>query len=87
MAFLIGLGPPTWVQRAHAACLAAGPDAALSHRAAAAHLELDGHRRGPVELTVPYRRLVDLPGVLTHRIRLLVGTEVRPWVGVPTTRI
>src|SRR5438094_10397684 len=53
--YLVGAARPTWEQRMLAACLAAGPDAVASHRAAAALWRLDGIRLGPLEITVPHQ--------------------------------
>src|SRR2546423_11295441 len=83
---LIGPGPPSWVQRAQAAVMAAGSGAALSHRAGGAHLALDGLNKGPIELTVPYERVVALPGVHHHRSTLLAPAEVQLIAGIPTAR-
>lgn len=85
--YLIGLGPPSWVQRAHAACLAAGEGAALSYRGAAGLMGLDGCSRGPIEITVPYGRRSAPAGVIAHRSRLLLPTEVGLWTGIPVTRV
>lgn len=46
--------PRTWEQRALAAVLAAGPDAALSHRAAAALWGVPGFKPNRVEVTKPH---------------------------------
>jgi hypothetical protein len=60
--------PVTWAQRLRAACLAAGLDAAVSHRAALAWWGIDGGRRNVVEIAVPRPRWPRLDGVLTvHR--------------------
>src|SRR5437867_1846199 len=50
--YLTGSAPPTWLQRQLAACMAAGPRAVASHRAAAAVWRLDGAQESVVELTV-----------------------------------
>lgn len=61
--------PPTWERAALAACLAAGPDAALSHLTAAAVWDLDGSPGQAVHVTVPYGRSVraSRSGVVLHR--------------------
>src|SRR5438105_15953793 len=56
--------PITWEQRLHAACLAAGTDAAVSHRAALAWWGLDGGRPGAVEIAVPRPQWPRLDGGL-----------------------
>ncbi len=48
--------PRTWQQRALAASLYMGPDAPVSHRAAAAMRRLAGRKQAEVELTVPRNR-------------------------------
>lgn len=85
--YLIGLGPPSWVQRAHAACLGTGQGAVLSHRAAAALMDFDGFSKGPIEVTVPYGLRSSLPGVIGHRSRLLVPAEATLYRGIPVTRV
>lgn len=53
-----------------AACLWAGPEAALSHQTAAAVWELDGRwAESPIHLTVPFNRRLVSPGVEVHRAR------------------
>jgi Protein of unknown function (DUF559) len=60
--------PVTWQQRLHAACLAAGPAAAVSHRAALAWYGLDGVTPGIVEVAVRRPQWPRLDGVLqVHR--------------------
>jgi hypothetical protein len=85
--FMIGIGPVTWLHRAHGGVLAAGHDAGLSHRGSGGLFDLDACNRGPVELSVPYPREVDIAGVVAHRSRILPAAELRTWLGVPTTRI
>src|SRR5205807_6916903 len=48
--------PRTWRQRLMAAVLAGGPNAAASHRSAAALLGIPGFPEGIVEITTPRRR-------------------------------
>lgn len=50
--YLTGSAPPSWLQLQLAACMAAGPHAIASHRAAAALWWLDGAFEGAIELTV-----------------------------------
>jgi very-short-patch-repair endonuclease len=75
---------PTWEQRAMAGCLAAGPGAVASHRAAAALLGMPGVPRW-VEVTVPPARRVEVKGVIAHRRRLLIPDEVGTLNGIPLT--
>lgn len=69
-------GPTSWRQRARAALLYCGPDAALSHESAAYHhgvLRVPGRS---VVVTVPHARTVtSQPGLVVHRTRRM------PWAG------
>lgn len=85
--YLIALGPPTWEQALHAACLAAGPDAAISHRAAAQLWELEGTSGRLVELTVPYRTRAVVHDALVHRSRRLAPEDVTERRGIPVTSV
>ena len=69
-------GPTSWRQRARAALLYAGPDAALSHESAA-HLHGVLADPGPrIVVTVPHRRTVAAQrGLVVHRARTM------PWAG------
>ncbi len=51
--FAVAGVPWTWERRAHAALLAAGPLARLSHRAGAHQLGFDGFGECPIEVTLP----------------------------------
>lgn len=55
--------PVTWPQRLHAACLAAGPGAAVAHRAAVARWGIDGGAPGIIEIAVPRPQWPRLAGV------------------------
>ncbi|HEX7276324.1 MAG TPA: DUF559 domain-containing protein [Acidimicrobiales bacterium] len=59
--------PVTWEQRVQAACMAAGPDAAASHRAAALLWGFRGIDQAPVEVTVPADQCPLLHEVVVHR--------------------
>lgn len=59
--------PRSWQQSLAAAVLAAGPDAAVSHRSAAIVWGFDGIRGDIVELTTPYRRSREHNGIRVHR--------------------
>lgn len=65
------IGPPNgeWVERLHAALLACGPHALISHRAAFALWGLDGIETRVVEVTVPYANRPVPRGVIRHRTR------------------
>lgn len=62
--------PPSWEQSLRAACLAAGPAAVVSHRAAAQIWELPGVSPD-VELVLPIGHNVPLVGVRVHHARSL----------------
>jgi very-short-patch-repair endonuclease len=59
--------PATWRQRLEVATLASGAVGVAGFRSAAALHGLDGYRAGPVELLVPSRRRIELPGLVMHR--------------------
>ncbi|MGH9226092.1 MAG: type IV toxin-antitoxin system AbiEi family antitoxin domain-containing protein [Acidimicrobiales bacterium] len=61
----------TWRQKALAACLAAGPEAVISHRAAAVVFGVSGYRPGPVDITVPPGRSGRNELATVHRSLLL----------------
>jgi hypothetical protein len=65
--YLVGSGPPTWLQRQYAACLAAGPDSVASHRGAVALHQLDGYNEGVVEITTTQTACPRPHGVVLHR--------------------
>jgi hypothetical protein len=73
---LLQSGPPSWRQRARAALLYAGADAALSHRSAA---YVRGVLPSPgllIHVMVPHvRTVVAQPGLVVHRRRTI------PWAG------
>ncbi len=63
--------PATWEQRLMAGLLDLGPQAVVSHRAAAALLGLDGFEPGPVEFTVPRSERHRVRGWTVHSTRRL----------------
>lgn len=65
--------PVTWDQTLLAACLAAGPEAAVSHRAAVSEWEM-AEFHGVVEIVTPRARWPRLRNVRVHR-----STDLRPW--------
>jgi very-short-patch-repair endonuclease len=75
----------SWPAPLVAACLAAGPQAVASHRAAAFLHGLEG-TRPLVELTVPLGRGPELAGVVVHRSRRLSRVDVGTVDGIPCTR-
>jgi hypothetical protein len=65
--FRLAGSPDTWEQRALAACWSQGPEAMLSHRAAALLWDLDGITEAPLEVLLPRgRRRRRRPNVRIH---------------------
>jgi hypothetical protein len=83
-AYRVGGAECTWEQTIMAGCLAAGPGAVASHRAAAALFGMPGVPRW-VEVTVPESRRVQLEGVTAHRARLLTPQDIGAVKGIPVT--
>ncbi|MDQ6947238.1 MAG: type IV toxin-antitoxin system AbiEi family antitoxin domain-containing protein, partial [Actinomycetota bacterium] len=77
-------GPVTWIQAIHAAALAAGADAVVSHETAAACWQFRhaDRYRGQLHLTAHHQ--VRLPGVIGHTIALGPG-DTTLHDGVPIT--
>lgn len=69
-----------------AACLAAGPAAVASHRAAAQAWEMPGVLADGPELTVPWPQWPRLPGVRCHQTRHLPPSHCTVVGDVPVTR-
>ncbi len=78
--------PFGWHGRVLAACLAFGPGALASHRAAGALWGLDGCERPPVEVTWPGTGSKRLAGAILHRTRVLPRADRAEREGVPATR-
>lgn len=72
----VGGAPTTWRQQLLAATLDAGPDAVVSHLAAAAYWHLAGVRTGAVEVTVPDGRRPRRVVGLVHLSRALNPVDV-----------
>ena len=70
--YAVGHRPPSPLATAMAAVLACGPNAALSHRSAAALWRILPRWRQPTEVTVPTRRR--RPGIHIHRSRHIDAT-------------
>jgi hypothetical protein len=86
--YRIAGAPCTWEQRLIALTLAAGPDAAASHRAAAALLQIWGFRRDVIEVTTPRpRRHRDHDLGLVHRWRPFPAHHLTVIDGITTTRV
>jgi hypothetical protein len=77
--------PPSWHQDLLAACLAAGPGAVASHRAALPLWGMDLRVGAPLEVSVPRERFPRPRHVVMHRSLDLTPdfTEIRQ--GIPTT--
>lgn len=84
--YRIAGAPVTWTQRLQAACLAAGPGAAVSHRAAMSWWGIDGGVKGIVEIAVPRPQWPRLAGVQqVHRATDLLDHHVVVRDGVRIT--
>jgi very-short-patch-repair endonuclease len=82
--YVVAGSPPSWIQRLTGACIAAGPTAVASHRAAARLWGLvDGEQ--PLEVTVPLSRAPRLRHVAVHRSTDLTPEQVTRRRGVPVT--
>lgn len=78
----------TWDQRALVHCLAAGPLAVLSHRAAAMAWGLTGFRAAPFELLVPrHIRRHPRPGAILHESLTLADVDRSTRSGLPVTSV
>lgn len=83
--YRIGPASGDWLERLRAALLAAGPSAAISHRAAFKLWGLDGIETELVELTVPYEKAPVPDGVIRHRTRRRLPTTIVR--GLPVTTV
>lgn len=83
--YKLGVGRVTWEQKLMAAALAGGPEATVSHRAAAVLWRLDGPASAPVEITVPHGKECQREGVRCYRSRTLSPTDVTVRTGIPVT--
>jgi Protein of unknown function (DUF559) len=70
-----------------AAVLACGPGAVLSHRSAAAHLELRDWGHTKIEVTVPRRSARQHDGVKVHRSTTLTDEDVTVADNIPCTTV
>jgi hypothetical protein len=78
--------PLTWEQEVMAACLAAGPFAAASHRTASRLWNL-GTFEAPIEISTRYERSPDVEGVVRHRSLDLERDDVTIVRDIPTTTV
>jgi hypothetical protein len=84
--FRIAGAPTSWRQRLLAACLAAGPGAAASHRSAGALHRHDGFPPGIVEITVPHsRRDFRMAGVIVHSSSNWCDEDIAVVDGIPVS--
>lgn len=81
--YLWGAPEPTVFARAQAAVLACGADALISHVTAAALQGLRSHPVGPIDVTIPGRR-VRVRGLRTHE-GPVAAAERRTVAGIPVT--
>lgn len=79
--------PVTWASQVLASVLAAGPDAVASHRTAGALWELDGCRRGPIDISVSAGKRYRRDGIYTHESTDLDRSERVYRRGIPVTPI
>ncbi len=70
-----------------AAVLACGPGAVLSHRAAAALLDLRPYDGTKIDVTVPTRATRQRPGITIHRSTTLSPTDIATVHGIPCTSV
>lgn len=76
--------PPSFRQRARAACMAAGGEVAVSHLAAARLWEAPGLVATGMEITVPRDRRLGDPALTVHRLPLPPIDVTARW-GIPVT--
>ena len=77
--------PESWEQLVLAACLAGGPTAHASFRAAAALWELEGFSHEDLEITVSRKRRARLPGVVVHQSAVWGTAHSDRRGGIPVT--
>lgn len=83
--YRVGGAPETWEQHLLAVCLAAGPTARASFRAAAALHRLDGFAPDVLEVTVFGDRAAEIDGVAIHESTIFDLRHFAEVDGVPTT--
>jgi hypothetical protein len=86
--YAVAGAPRTFHQRALAACLAAGPGAAASHRTAAHLLGLSPFARPPddIEVVVPLAHSARTPLATIHRTTYLPPADIATVARIPVTR-
>jgi hypothetical protein len=83
--YVLGPAALSWHGEVEAAALAAGHDAAGSHRCGVILWGLDGIKNAPVELSVPWTGRPMPTGVILHRTRRPIETHIRH--GIPVTSV
>ena len=84
--YVVGGAPETRHRDVLAACMASGPEATASHRAAAWVWRSEGFTAStPVEIVVPEGRGPRAKGVILHRTRRLDPVDRTVWQGIPVT--
>ena len=84
-AYVVGAAPLTPHQRLMAACVAAGPDAVASHRAAAWLWGFEGFTSAPTELTVANGRGPVPCGVIVHSSKRFDPVDRTVQASIPVT--
>lgn len=85
--FAVGTVPWSPLTRHHAAVLACGPTALLSHESAAALLGLRDRPPALEHVTVLRGRAHPQPGIRLHRPRRLDPEDRWSWAGIPVTTV
>jgi hypothetical protein len=87
--YAVAGSPPTWEQRALAACLDRGDHAVLSHLSAAAAWQLDAPSDARIHVTVPHDRAstASRGGVMLHRTRSLAASDAVRVGSIPVTSV
>jgi hypothetical protein len=85
--FRVRGAPQVREQALLAACLAIGPETAVSHRAAAVTFGLLNYRKAPIEVTTTRRRSPEVEGVTVHRLADLQARWVTNVDFVPVTTV
>jgi hypothetical protein len=74
--YYLNVTPATWRTQILSAVMAAGPEAAASHRTAALLHGLEGIYGRPIDITVPYEESPEPEGVILHRSRRPLDVDV-----------
>jgi hypothetical protein len=83
--FAVGRPALTPYGRWMAATLTCGPESVLSHRCAAALLEILADPSAPIEVSIPARMRRSRPGIQVHRRTELIVIETSRVAGIPVT--